>query len=1022
MKKVLYFSFLLFSHFAFAQNNWQSVGPIQFPVDISGQINGIGRTTQVKFHPSDPQKMYATTASGGLWISNNAGANWTKTGTDALPQGQLASVCVDYTNDQIIYIGTGDPNYYGTSYGVWKSTDGGATWNAAHNGMGNLMALELYMSPNDHNVLVAATNNGLWKTTDGGASWTQKHSGGQFTDMKVHPTNANIMYAVSMDEFYRSTDMGDTWTQITNGFTTAIPLADGCRLAVSAASPNVVYVITEHDEGTVFRSNDAGLTFTVKYHNPSVSLTGYDAGGGGQGNYNFSLTADPTNANIVYTGSHAVWKSTDGGTTWTQMTDWWADLHTDMHQMIFSPYTPNLLLNANDGGIFKSTDGGDNWDPFSDGLEATECYHAACSPVHPHLISIGTQDNGELFDFNTVWKTNRGGDWGSYMWYDYIGTGNVYYPDGYRRNTASQGSNDSVQLPIQDGGRTKYAFTHLNPNVGLGGSKDIYLTSNLTQQANNITWNLIYPNTTWIKDMQFSPDDSSVVYVVLENDKILRCDNIFATSPNFVQLNAPAPTNVVASIAPLSNASNIVYVSCGSKVFRSTDRGQTWTDYSGTLPAVNINNIIWDRFSNDESLYLGTNMSVYYRNTTATDWLGYNNGLPTIAGIQEIMMYNEGNAASKIRVDYYGRGVWESDLYNAAGAFPYTQFSGDKTLICAGESIHFSDATLGSPIAWAWSFPGGTPATSTTQNPTVSYNTGGNYQVTLTSTNANGSDSEIKYGYITVLNVPQTIAPSPEGFETGALPANWTENNIANDNLKWEITSDAGGYGTSNNALRIDNYNHNSTGARDEIRMPVMNFSNLLNPKLSFDVAYAPFPGYVDSLIIWASTDCGQTFSRLYAKAGDSLATAAETQAYFVPQATEWRTDSLDLSAFEGEASVIIAFQNYAGYSNVIYLDNIWIKADTLSNIQTAQTLAGEMNIFPNPNSGTFSLHTKDLPLGDYQMKITDASGKIIANENIEIYSQTEQKEFRFANLASGTYFVVLENEKGKKTVKMVVK
>lgn len=1022
MKKIFYLLSIIFSQIAFSQNNWQAVGPIQFPVDVSGQINGIGRTTQLKFHPSDPQKLYATTASGGLWISGNAGTTWTKTGTDALPQGQLASVCIDYTNDQILYIGTGDPNYYGTSYGVWKSTDGGATWNAANNGMGNLMAVELWMSPNDHNTLVAATNNGIWKTTDGGANWTQKLNSGQFTDMKVHPTNANIMYAASMDKYFRSADMGNTWTQITSGLTGSTTLGDGCRLAVSPASPNVVYLATVKDEGTVFRSNDAGLTFTVKYHNPSVSLTGYDAGGGGQGNYNFSLAADPSDANIVWTGSHVVWKSTNGGTNFTKLTDWWADLHTDMHQMQVSPYNPNLLLNMNDGGIFTSTDGGDNWQPFSDGLEATECYHAATSPSHPHLISIGTQDNGELFDFNTAWKTNRGGDWGARMWYDYIGNGNVYYPDGYRRNTSSQGSSDSVQMPIQDAGRTRYAFTATNPNLGVGGSKNIYLTTNLTQNASNITWSQIYSNTVWIKDMQFSPDDSSVLYVVLENDKILRCDNIFATTPNFVQMNAPSGTGTAASIAPLTNTSNIVYVSCGNKVYRSTDRGQTWTNYSGTLPPINIINVIWDRFSTDESLYLGTGMSVYYRNNLATDWLGYNNGLPTIAEIQDLMIYNEGNVASKLRVAYYGRGVWESDLYSAAAALPYTQFSASGNLICTGQSINFTDATLGNPSAWAWTFAGGTPATSTQQNPAVTYNTAGIYQVTLTSTNANGSDAEIKYGYITVLNPAQGITLSPEGFETGVNPANWTENNIANDNLRWEVTADAGGFSTSAHSLQIDNFNHNGSGARDEIRMPVLNFSNLLNPKLTFDVAYTTYPGYADSLIVMASTDCGATYTRLYAKGGSNLSTAPETQNYFVPQATEWNTDTVDLTGYVGQSSVLISFQNFAGYGQPLYVDNILIKADTLSSLLAAQILAGEMGIFPNPNQGTFSLQVKNIPQGNYQMKLIDASGKTISSEELTIFESIFQKEYTFTSLASGTYFVILANEKGKKMAKMSVK
>jgi photosystem II stability/assembly factor-like uncharacterized protein len=122
--------------------NWTCTGPIAFPTNISGQINGIGRCTQIKFHPTDPQIMYVTTASGGLYKSLNNGVNWSVMGTDFLPNMQCASVCIDYTNDSIIYLGTGDPNYYGTSYGVYKTTNGGITWTPANISIGNRMALE----------------------------------------------------------------------------------------------------------------------------------------------------------------------------------------------------------------------------------------------------------------------------------------------------------------------------------------------------------------------------------------------------------------------------------------------------------------------------------------------------------------------------------------------------------------------------------------------------------------------------------------------------------------------------------------------------------------------------------------------------------------------------------------------------------------------------------------------------------------------------------------------------------------
>src|SRR5438445_297724 len=192
MKKITFcVSLLLFiliqvSH-AQPVGNWQLVGPIKFPLNDGSQINGIGRVSQMKFDPSNSQKMYAASASGGLWITSDGGTTWQKTGTDNLPNTACASVCIDFTNNQVLYLGTGDANYYSQKFGIWKSTDGGATWSQSNKGIGNRTALEMVMDPTNNKTLIAATNDGIWKSTDAGANWSVKKSGGDFTDMSLKP-------------------------------------------------------------------------------------------------------------------------------------------------------------------------------------------------------------------------------------------------------------------------------------------------------------------------------------------------------------------------------------------------------------------------------------------------------------------------------------------------------------------------------------------------------------------------------------------------------------------------------------------------------------------------------------------------------------------------------------------------------------------------------------------------------------------------------------------------------------------
>ncbi|MDF2452197.1 MAG: hypothetical protein K0S26_1701, partial [Bacteroidota bacterium] len=176
---------------------WQQTGPTLFPLNESGQVNGIGRVCQLKFHPSNPLKMYAVSASGGLWISNDSALTWVKTGTDNLPTTACASACIDYTNDNIIYLGTGDPNYYYGDYGIWKSVDGGANWAQSTTGMGNRLPVEILMDPNNTSILVTATDDGIYRTVNAGAGWSEVKAGGDFKDMQFMPGSSSVLYAVT---------------------------------------------------------------------------------------------------------------------------------------------------------------------------------------------------------------------------------------------------------------------------------------------------------------------------------------------------------------------------------------------------------------------------------------------------------------------------------------------------------------------------------------------------------------------------------------------------------------------------------------------------------------------------------------------------------------------------------------------------------------------------------------------------------------------------------------------------------
>ncbi|MFW0740052.1 WD40/YVTN/BNR-like repeat-containing protein, partial [Flavobacterium sp. T12S277] len=339
---LLVFSF--FCNLTIAQSpNWKNIGPVAFPEKTIGQVHGIGRCSQIKFHATDPNKMYVATTSGGLYQSNDKGLNWNLLGTDQVINTKSASIAVDPTNDQVIYWGTGDANYYADGIGVYKTTNGGASWTASNSGMGNRLVIDMLFLPTDNNTIIAATDNGIYKSTDGGANWSLKSAAGiKFQDICYKPgTNGRIVYAAASQSFYRSLDAGNSWTEITSD--AFVFGADGTRVSVCEADPNVVYVANVGAEtiGEIYKSTDGGSTFT-SMRSTAEWLAAYETSGDddkGQGGYNFDLEVNPANPDELYLCAHLIWRSTDSGATWVkQQSHWTRDIHTDQHHILFDPY------------------------------------------------------------------------------------------------------------------------------------------------------------------------------------------------------------------------------------------------------------------------------------------------------------------------------------------------------------------------------------------------------------------------------------------------------------------------------------------------------------------------------------------------------------------------------------------------------------------------------------------------------------------------------------------------------------
>ena len=967
--------------------------------------------TKIKFDPVRPDKLYATSASGGLWISNDAGSSWVGTGTDKMPSHKEATVCIDYTDTNILYLGTGDPNYYYGGYGVWKSIDGGANWQQSNSGMGNILVDELLMDPTNNTHLVAATDHGIYKSYNSGANWSHKLNNGQFTDMDMKPgSGGRVIYACTFDSLYRSDDAGETWHMVTNGF--YIPGGaggQGMRIAVTPADSNIVYLGMVANRGSLFKSTDGGHSFNVVKDSFALSLTGYSPTDGGQGDYNFDFNVDPRDPNTLYWVSHCNWKSTMGGvaSSWQLLTNWYEIVHTDMHNITFNPHDPTKIYNANDGAIWLTTDSAATWTQKSDGLDATEIAPAASSQLDKNIVSIGTQDNGELYH-DAEWITNRGGDWYEYMTYDHTNPQTVYYANGYKRVVS--GGDQSMNLPfVNDFGRM--VFSNVNSNVAFVGKDTIVRTFNIN--ASNTSWDIIAVFSGYVQAMALSPADSNKLFIITNDDTLHICNNALSPSPSFTSYHLPGRTYNTAGIVVINHAPNVLYMYNTGRIYHSVDTGITWVDvtanYSSNLDIVGM---VHDKYSLDESIFIANTTGVFYKNNTMSSWQNYSNGLPTVADIQGLDTYNDGSPASRLRVPFYGRGLWEAPI-NTVNRSVAANFGSDVQYVCEGGQVHFADSSYNNPTSWSWSFPGGVPASSNQTNPVVTYNATGVYPVTLIVGNSSGTDSRVKVSYISVSTAKDSM-PISESFEAAVFPPNnWLNYDGGGDSIVWQ-KSNYGGFGNSSHSMFFDNYSYNESGKQKsmEFATDLTHYDSL---QLSFDVAYQTLQNYSDSLEVTISPDCGQTFQQIYLKGGNTLATAPHLDspsAAFYPSAAQWRTETISLAAYSHLPSAIISFNNISGYGTYLYVDNINLRGAKSNNtgINNVTDASERISFYPNPSSGVLTLSWHNVKHDQIAIQIYDMLGKKAKATIIAVNESNGNSSIDVSDLNNGIYMVKAES------------
>ncbi len=380
-----------------------------------------GRVTTVTGVPAQPRTFYMGVASGGVFRTTDSGTTWVPITDGKVPLGSTGSIAVADSDPNIIYLGTGSDGVrsnVSTGHGVYKTIDGGQTWqfSGLYNA-GQIGAVRIHpTNPNiawlsaTGDIFKANSERGIFKTTDGGKTWRKtlyiSDTVGAM-DVELQPGNPNVVYAwMSRLErkpwtiisgsreggFYKSTDAGETFHKISAGLPGEL-IGKG-NIAVTNANPNRVYALVEAKPGGGFyRSDDAGQTWLLVNSQDTLITRPF---------YYTTLGADPTNADVVYAGAESFFKSTDGGKTFTRF----PTPHGDNHDIWISPKDGNIMIQSNDGGANVSVDGGKTWSTQMNQPTA-EIYGVWMDNEFPYKLYGAQQDSNTIIISSLADPFNR---------------------------------------------------------------------------------------------------------------------------------------------------------------------------------------------------------------------------------------------------------------------------------------------------------------------------------------------------------------------------------------------------------------------------------------------------------------------------------------------------------------------------------------------------------------------------------------------------------------------------------------
>ncbi|RMG22845.1 MAG: hypothetical protein D6730_15665, partial [Bacteroidetes bacterium] len=673
-------------------NSWQFAGP----------TNIGGRITDIEMPASRTDVIYAGTASGGIFKSVDQGHSWSAI-FDEQPSLTIGDLAIAPSRESWLYAGTGEPNAGGGSLayegmGVFKSTDGGRSWQPlglSHSGsIGKIVVHprrpELVYVAAMGPLFAPGGERGVYRSTDGGANWQRVLHVSDSTgaiDLAIHPYQPDTLYAAMWERIrrphrrqyggatsgiYRSFDGGQSWEELTNGLPAAAAQKGRIGIAIAPSNPEILYAVYADAEGKlqgIYQSFNHGSSWIQRNSSGIIGVPFMWWFG--------KIFISPHNPRSVYVASLHLHHTQNGGHHWRQVFE---GAHVDQHALYIHPLDSNLLVAGNDGGIYLSHDGGENLYKVKE-LPVTQFYTVEVDESQPVRLYGGTQDNGvnrSLSGSHNDWEAIYGGD-GFVVLVDPTDPTYVYAESQYGLlGRSTDGGRSFVRATTGISGRrnwkTPVVFAPHDTRILYYGAERLYRSTNRA-----VSWQPISPDLSGgpglnlvfgtITAIGLSPLNPEVIYAGTDDGHVW-------VSPDGGQswndISTGLPRRWVTSLLADPLHPQGVYVSFSgyrqhdhaSHLYKSTDLGRNWTDISGNLPDVPVNECLKD--PHDSTLYVATDVGVFFSENEGQHWELLGTGLPAVV-ISDLRLHA---GSRKLVAATYGRSLYTYQLPALPTALP----------------------------------------------------------------------------------------------------------------------------------------------------------------------------------------------------------------------------------------------------------------------------------------------------------------------------------------------------------------